>query len=266
MTQSILLSIPTLAHHFDRLLAHGLRAVSSMTRSHALVPTDRPGLRAALFAGLPGLHAASFMTLPDAFVHLAGQLLVARHSTTETLLAARDRPPLLMPAETPFRSLDHTWRAHWSRVAVVKHCVIADVPPDAGLIAGWPLGSTGHWRVEHLCSALALKLVERRPLAGQTVSRMTRPLALVFATAQRRRTGQWTDVVNVYATLYVAFVLPAAPLLGALFLAPRIIRSCRQILTLDHLIHLSTATFHRCRLLARRTRSQVAFTHTPMGI
>lgn len=61
-------------------------------------------------------------------------------------------------------------------------------------------------------------------------------------------------------------MLPAAPLLRTLFLATRVICSRRQLLAFDHLIHLATATFYGGGLLARWTRTFVAFSDAPMGI
>lgn len=197
------------------------------------------------------------MTRLNTFVLLTRQLLVARHATTETRLAARNRPPLLVIAITKLRRLDHTRRTNASSVAIVEHGVTTRMTPDARLVTRRLLRPARHWRVNHLRSALALELIERGTLTGQTMSRVTRSLALVFATTQRRRTWQWTNVINVYATLQVAFVLAATPLLRTLFLATRIVRTGRKLFTLYHLVHLATATLYRRGFLTRRTCTQV---------
>lgn len=73
-------------------------------------------------------------------------------------------------------------------------------------------------------------------------------------------------MIDINATLQITLVLATTPLLRALLLASSVIRSGRQLLTLDHLVHLSTATLDRCRLLTRRTRSQVTLGYASMGI
>lgn len=245
MARSLLLNISALTHHLHRLLAHGLGTFAHMARRHAFMTTHCPRFAATLFAHLALGHAIALVTLLYALVLATRQFLVARHAAAETLLTAWDRSALFVAAETPFGRLNHTRRTHWPRVAIVQHGMGAHMSPRAWFIADRFLSAAGHGWVQHLGAAFALELVKGGPLTRQTMPGMTSTLALVLATAQRGWTGQWTDVVNVNATLDIAFVFAAAPLLGALFLASRIVRPCCQLLTFHHLIHLTTATLDR---------------------
>lgn len=181
MAQPVLLPIPALAHHLNRLLAHRLRAVTDMTRSHAFVAADGSWFSAALLACLPGCHTLSLVTLFDALVLLTRQLLVAWHSTTKAVLATRNRASLLMISVAIFRSLNHARRTDGTRVTIMKDCMRADMTASTGLIADRFLGATGHWRVQHLSPTLTLQFVEGGTLTGQTVAGMTCPLTLVLS-------------------------------------------------------------------------------------
>lgn len=264
MTHSILLPHATLAHHLDRLLAHGLWTVAVMTRGHAFVPANRPGFHTTLSTHLPCCHAIALVARLYTLVLSAGQLLVARHSAAETLLAARNRPSLLVKSVAHLGRLQHTRRTNSGCVAVVEHGMGTGVTAGARLIAAWLFRATRNGRINHLSSALALQLVEGHSMTLQTMSRMTRPLALMLATAQGGRTGQWTNMIYVDATLQVALVLSATSLLRALLLAPRIIGPRSQLFAFHHLIHLPATTLDRRRLLTRRTRAQVALADAPM--
>lgn len=229
MAEPVLPPVAALTHHLHRLLAHRLGTFACVTSRHALVPTDCPRTRATLLTDLPCRHAVPLMTRFDALVLAARQLLVARHATAEALLAARDRPSLLVAPVAPLGRLQHAGRTHRTRVAVVQNRMVTHVAPLAGLVAGGLLGAAGNGRVEHLGAALTLQLVEGGPLAGKAVPRVAGSLAFVLAATERRGTGQWTDVIDVDAALDVALVLSAAPLLCALFLATGIVGSRGQL-------------------------------------
>lgn len=147
MAQSILLSIPALAHHLNCLLTHRLWAVAHMTGSHAFVATDGSWFSATLLASLPSSHTLSLVTLFDALVLLARQLLVAWHSTTKALLATRNRASLLVIPVAIFRSLNHARRTHGTRMTIMEHCMCTDMTAGTWLIADRFLRATGHRRV-----------------------------------------------------------------------------------------------------------------------
>lgn len=265
MTHTILLPHAALAHHLDRLLAHRFGTVAVlMTRRHTLMSANRTGLNATLSTHLPCRHALSLVARLYTLVLPARQLLVARHSAAETLLAARNSPSLLVVPIAELGRLQHTRRTNSCCVTVVEHGMGTGVTACARLVAGRLLSATRNGRINHLSSTLALQLVEGHPMALQTMSRMTRPLAFMLATAQSRWTGQWTNMIDLDATLHVALVLSATPLLRALLLASSIIRSSGQLFAFHHLVHLATTTLHRRRFLTRRTRSQVALADATM--
>lgn len=81
--------------------------------------TNSPRLCAVLLTRLASVHAFPLVALFDASVLLARQPFTTRHPAAETLLTARDSPPLLVMTVTPLCRLDHTGRTHGTGVAVV---------------------------------------------------------------------------------------------------------------------------------------------------
>lgn len=82
---------------------------------------------------------------------------------------------------------------------------------------------------------------------------MARLIAFVLAAGQTVRARRRTHVIDVDATLLVAFVFAAAPFLCAAFLAAGVIGAGQQVDALHHLIHVTATTFDTRLLIAWRT-------------
>lgn len=264
LAAAILLAIAALALHLDQLLARRLRAVALVTRCRTLVAAEHARLRTALTAQFTCLLTLPVVARPDALVTSAGKRLTASKATTEGALGAGYRLALLVIAVAPLRGKHHAGRAHRRGMAIMLRRVIAAVRATAGLLAVRLLGAAGHRWIYDLRAALAVELLEAAAIAGRAVAAMTWLIAFVSPAAQGAVTGQWTGVIDVNATLRVALVFATAALLRAASLAACIVRTRRQLATLDHLIHVATATLD-CRLLrTRRALAQVTFAGTLM--
>lgn len=88
---------------------------------------------------------------------------------------------------------------------------------------------------------------------------MTRLVALVLAARQAVGAGHWTDVIEIDATLLVAFVFAAAALLRATLLASCVIGTGQQVNAFHHLVHVAATTFDTRLLIAWWTCAVVAF-------
>jgi len=143
-------------------------------------------------------------------------------------------------------------------MAVVLRRMLAAVGAGAGTFADGFLGAAGHRWIDDLRTALAVELLEAAAIARRAVATMTRLIAFVASAAQGAVAGQRAGVVDVDATLGVALVLATAALLGATPLATGVIRSRRQLATLDHLVHVATTALDGRLLCAGRTLPQVA--------
>lgn len=124
----------------------------------------------------------------------------------------------------------------------------AHVIPAARLVACRPLRAARYGRIDDLSATLAGQLLERQPLTGRTMARMTRSIAFMLAAAQLRRTGQRAHVVNVDTALEIALVFAAATLFRTLFLAPGIVCPGGQHFALYLLVHVPATTLDGRRL------------------
>lgn len=155
-----------------------------------------------------------------AAVHLTRKIFVARQTTRNVLQVARDVAALLVVPHAPLLREVSTGRTLVFTVAVVKHGVVALVPPGAGALTLRRFGSTGDGGVQHRQPTVAGQLIEARLPAGFTVASMTRLLAAVEATVQLVATNQRTLVLVGHAAQLSTFVsatralLVTAPLAG----------------------------------------------------
>lgn len=91
---------------------------------------------------------------------------------------------------------------------------------------------------------------------------MARFVAPVASAGQSLGAGLRTDVVVVDAALLVAFVLGTGPHPSAAFLATGVVGASLQELTLDLLVHVTTAALDHGGFVTRRTFLQVALGRT----
>lgn len=151
-------------------------------------------------------------------------------------------------------------------MAVVRDGMIAGMLSRAGLFADRSLRATRNGWIDDVGTTLAIELLERTPVTGQTSALVACLIALVFAARQIVIARQRTHVIDVNATFLIAFVFAAVALLRATFLAARIIRSRRQQGAFDHLVHMPASALHARLLIARRTRTGVAFVLAHMRV
>lgn len=264
LAAAILLAIAALALHLHQLLTRRLRAIALVTWCRTLMTAEHARLCTALTAQLTALLAIPIVAGPDALVASTGQRLAAGKATAKGDLRAGYCLALLVISVTPLRGEHHAGRANRRGMAIMLRRMIAAVGATAGSLAEGLLGAAGHWWIYDLRAALTVQLLEAAAIAGRAIAAMTWLIALVLPAAQGTIAGQWTGVIDVYAALRVALVFATAALLGAAPLAACIVRTRRQLATLDHLVHVATATLH-CRLLGtRRALPQVTFAGTLM--
>lgn len=155
-----------------------------------------------------------------AAVELTGKVFVTRQATRNVLQVARDVAALLVISHAPFLSEVCTGWTLLFTVAVVKHGVVALMPPGTSALALRRLCATGDGGIQDGQPAVAGQLIKTGLPAGFAVSTVTRLLAAMEATVQFVATNQGAFVLRGHAAQFSTFVtaagafLIAAPLAG----------------------------------------------------
>ena len=91
----------------------------------------------------------------------------------------------------------------------------------------WTLSATGHWWIYYLSTTFTEEFFERGTITGRTVAPMTRLITLMLTTRERIITGQWTEMIDVYAAFLITLVLATGTFFSTAFLASSIVGTRR---------------------------------------
>lgn len=174
--------------------------------------------------GLPA-HGLTTQTLAavantTAPVNLTRKIFVTRQTTGNVLEVARDVAALLMISHAPLLREVSTGRTLLFTVAVVKHGVVALMPPGTSALTFWRFCPAGDGGVQDRQPTVTGQLVKAGLPAGFTVATVTRFLAAVEATVQLVATNHGALVLGGHAAQLSTFVsatvalLATAPLAG----------------------------------------------------
>lgn len=153
------------------------------------------------------------------------------------------------------------YAARWTRglaVTVVQHLVIAEMLAGTWPIANGPPRTARYRWKDHLGTALAVQLFEAALPTWRTSPHVASLPALVPTAAQRLRTRQRADVLDVDAAQLIAIVLAAGTFLLATLLAARVVSFTGQVLAIDLAVHVTASALDIGVQVALRTFVDVA--------